>query len=282
MPSYSFVQIQTRVSEEINDSSNANVTLTQVKKAIVSAVEHYERNRRWFAETISRTTLTVANAPAVAVPTDMVFLDRIQLAATTTFTGTTSNGTSTLTSCSNTAFPVGSPIIGTGIPNNTFIKSVDSATQITMGDIFGAAVNATASASITVRVANQPRRTLQPISYEKYSGYQNTVISTGEPTQYCYYQDRVFLYTIPNQVYLLTFWYDARLTTLSADADNNGWTNYAEPVIRNRAKWDIFSNLLRNIKLAQLAKAQELDALAELDAEGERRNTVGKTRARYL
>ncbi len=47
MPSYTFLQIQTRVSEEINDATNANVSLTQVKKAIVSAIEHYERQRTW-------------------------------------------------------------------------------------------------------------------------------------------------------------------------------------------------------------------------------------------
>ena len=282
MPNYTFLQLQTRISDEINDSSNQSVTLAQVKKAIVSAIEYYERRRAWFGETISRTTLTVANAPAVAVPTDMLFLDRIQLAATTTFTATTSSGTSTLTGCSNTAWTPGTPIIGTGIPNNTFVKSVDSSTQITMGDIYGAAVNATASGTGSVRIANQPRRTLRQIDYRTLSGYQNTVISTGEPTQFCYHEDKFFLYTIPSQIYLLTIWYVKSLTTLSADSDNNGWTNFAEPLIRARAKWDLFNNLMRMPKLANTSKQEEMDAMLELETQMEQRNTTGRLRGKYL
>lgn len=282
MPSYTFLQIQTRVSEEINDATNANVSLTQVKKAIVSAIEHYERQRTWFNETIERNYATVIGAHAVTVPTDLVFLDRVQLAAVTTIMATTTSGSSALTACSSTAFTAGMPISGTGIPNNSIIKSIDSSTQMTIGDTQGTAVNATASATVTVTVVNQPRRALKEISWDEYSSLLNTVQSNGEPTNYCYHQDKIWLYRPPNAVFNLTLWYVKRLTTLSADGDNNGWTNYAEPVIRNRAKWDIYENLMRNPKLADRAKAQEMDAFAELELEREQRNTTRRLKPKYL
>lgn len=282
MPAYTFLQIQTRVSDEVNDSSNGSVSLAQVKKAIVSAVEHYERQRTWYGETFTRNTVTVAGFPAVAAPTDLVFMDKMQLASTTTITGTTSIGAATITGCSSTAFSVGQFITGTGIPANTLIKSIDSSTQITMGDVFGASVTATANGSITIRVASPTIYTVQPISYNQYLEYQGAAVSPGQPGQYCYHQDRFFLYPVPTQVYSLRLIYVARLTTLSADADTNGWTNFAEPVIRNRAKWDIFANLLYMPKLAASCKAQEMDAFEELDTEMEQRNTTGRLRPKYL
>lgn len=283
MGSYTFQAIQTRVSDEIMDSSNASVSLTQVKQAIVSAVEYYERERTWFNETVTRSLVTVANFPAVAVPTDMVFIDKLQYAATSTFTATTLSGTATLTSITDTStLVVGQFITGTGIPASTLIKSIDSATQITMGDVFGASVNATASASITVRLAAVARYKAEQIPYSDYTAFSATATSGGWPSQFAYYQDRLWLYPAPNAVFALFLTYIQRLTTLSGNSDNNGWTNYAEPLIRSRAKWDIFNNLLHIPDLGKVAKMEEMDTLSMLDAEREQRNTTGYVRASYL
>jgi hypothetical protein len=92
----------------------------------------------------------------------------------------------------------------------------------------------------------------------------------------------LWLWPKPDAVYSLRLSYVQRLTTLSADGDNNGWTNYAEPLIRNRAKWDLFNNYLYVPSLAQAAKMQELDALTVLDYEHVQRNTTGKVKSRYL
>jgi len=282
MPNYTYVNLQTRVADEINDSSAGSVSTAQVKKAIISAIEYYEGQRNWFGEAITRSGVTVAGFPAVAMPSDAVFLDKMQLSAVTSITATTNTNT-LLTACSNTVFSVGQFLIGTGIPDSTLIKSIDSSSQITMGDVTGASVNATSSTvGATIRVVQAPRYDIEPISYQQYSGYQGQTGSTGQPSQYCYYQDRLYLYPTPGSVYALMFWYIKRLPALSADGDTNGWTNFAEPVIRNRAKWDIFLNLLRNMKLAQAAKAQETDAMDALETEHVQRNTTGRLRARYL
>lgn len=283
MGSYTYVNLQTRVSAEINDASNANVTLAQVKRAIISAVEHYERERSWFAEMVSTALVTVANFPAIAPPSELLYIDKLQSSTTTTFTGTTASGASTITGASSTSgLTAGQVITGSGIPASTYVKSVDSSTQITMGDIYGAAVNATASAAITVTAYSANRMPLSEISYDQWATQSYGASGGSQPVQFAYYQDRILLYPTPNAVYGLILSYVRRLTTLSADADNNGWTNFAEPVIRSRAKWDIFNSLLYLPELAKTCKQEEIESLIMLDEDRTQRNTTGKTRAIYL
>ena len=283
MGSYTFANLQTRISAEISDASNTNVSVAKVKSAIVSAIEFYERERVWFDEHVSVDTVTVASFPGVAVPTDMVYIDKVQCASVTTFTGTTSSGAATITSMSSqTGLAVGQVIKGTGIPASTYIKSIDSATQITMGDIFGASVNATASAAVTITAFTGNPFPLDEISYDEWSDYSYGATGTSQPVMYTYYQDRLLLYPTPNAVYGLTIGYVKRITTLSADGDNNGWTNFAEPLIRSRAKWDIFEHILYMPGLAKPCKLEELETFQKFEQENIMRMTVGRTRAVYL
>ena len=281
MPSYTFVNLQTRVSAEINDVANQSASLAQVKTAIVSAIEHYERERKWFNETITRSVVTVSGAPAVAVPTDLVFLDKVQIVATGTVTGD-GGGTFTITNIADTsALQAGMFVTHALIPASTMIRAVTAST-FTMMDVYGASVSASTSTGLVIRYSSgTTTRELTQVPYDEFAGreWQTT---GGEPSEYAYYQDRLWLWPKPNAIYSLRLSYVARLATLSADGDNNGWTNYAEPVIRNRAKWDLLNNYLFIPKLAQAAKMQELDALSVLDYEHAQRNTTGKLRSRYL
>ena len=280
MAAYTFLNLQTRVSAEINDASNADVSLAQVKAAIVSAVEHYERERKWFNETISRSVVTVAGAPAVAAPADLVFLERVQCSTTGTVTGD-ANGSATISNVSDVSvLQAGMFVTQTLIPASTMIRSV-GASSFTMMDVYGASVTASTTTTATIRYANKTTRNLREVSYDEFAG-REWQISEGEPSNYAYHQDRIWLWPKPNGVYSLTLWYVQRLTTLSADGDSNGWTNYAEPVIRNRAKWDVFLNYLRMPKLAQVAKLQEMDALEEMNLEHVQRNSMGRLKPRYL
>ena len=280
MPSYTYLNLRTRISEEINDATNADVSVGVVNKAIISAIEHHERQRKWFNETITRSVVTVSGAPAVASPTDLVYLERVDCATTGTVTGD-SHGTGTIDGIADTsALSAGMFVTQSLIPASTMIRSVAS-TSFTMMDVYGATVTASTSTGLTIRYASKNYRTLRRVSYDEYAG-REWASSSGEPVDYAYHQDRIWLWPTPNTVYSLRLSYIARLTTLSADGDNNGWTNYAEPVIRNRAKWDIFANYLRMPKLAELSKAQEVDALQALEVENEQRNMTGKLKARFL
>lgn len=282
MGSYTYANLQTRVSAEIADSANSSVTLAQVKQAIISAIEHYERERTWFNEHVSTALVTVANFPAVAVPSDLLFIDTLQSCTTGTITGTTTTSASTITGCSATSsLSAGMPITGTGIPAASYIKSVDSSTQITMCDIYGTVALATATGSITLTYYSLNRMPVAPITYSQWAGTYYGATGASWPSQYAYYQDRILLGPAPNTVYGLVMSYVRRLTTLSADSDNNGWTNFCEPLIRSRAKWLLFNNLLYLPKMAQISKQEELDTLLMLDEEREQRLT-GKTTACYL
>ena len=210
MGSYTYLNLQTRVSDEINDSSNGSVSLAQVKKAIISAIEHYERERTWFNETITTNLTTSDQFSFINAPTDIVFIDKLQI----------TSGTA--------------------------------------------------------------KYTIERIPYEEWAIRAGTSTSTGQPTQYAYYQDRFWFFPAPNSAYTLTLSYVKRLTTLSADSDNNGWTNFAEPLIRFRAEWDIFAHLLFFMDLAAQAKAAEMDELMAFDTERMQRNTTGRVRAVYL
>ena len=286
MGSYTYVNLQTRISSEIQDSSNTGVTLAQVKNAIISAIEFYERERTWFNETVSRSLVTVANAPVVAVPSDIVLIDKLQIATTSTFTADTSNGTATLLNSTTTLPSVGQFITGTGIPASTMVKSVTGSAPtatVTMMDQYGATANATATnTGITVRTMGQSKYTLDENPYDELAIKMATSTTSGQPSQYAYYQDRLFLFPTPGSIYALTLSYVQRLTTLSADGDNNGWTNYAEPLIRSRAKWDIFEHLLFFPELASACREEEVETLMALDVERYQRNATGRTRAVYL
>jgi hypothetical protein len=277
---YTFLQLQTRVSAEINDVGNENVSIAQVKAAIVSAVEHYERQRQWFNETISRSVVTVQGAPAVAVPSDLVFLDRVQCATTGTVTGD-ANGSATISNVSDVSvLQAGMFVTQALIPASTMIRSV-GASSFTMMDVYGASVTASTTTTATIRYASKTTRNLREVPYDEFAG-REWQISEGEPTNYSYHQDRIWLWPKPNAVYSLILWYVQRLTTLSADGDNNGWTNYAEPVIRSRAKWDIFNNYLYMPKQAMISKQQEIDAMTALETEMVQRNTTGRLKPKFL
>lgn len=97
---------------------------------------------------------------------------------------------------------------------------------------------------------------------------------TYTPETYAYFNQQIRLFPIPNDVYTVTMAYVYRLTALSADADENAWTDDAEELIRQRAKRLIATDVLRDIDMAQAASALELEALNALKKETRLRRSV--------
>ena len=173
MPSYTFGVIKTRIADELNRSD----LTSQISLAVISAVEHYERERWWFEETIDASVSTTAaqNYVTNAVITTMAKIDKV---------------------------------------------------QITIGSA---------------------KYELKKISYDEWAD-QATSTTSGQPSEYAYYQDRLYLYPTPGSTYTLTISGVQRLTTLSAAGDSNGFTNYCEELIRQRAKADIRCNVVLDEK----------------------------------
>jgi len=71
-----YVDLQNRIADEL--LTGATVTTAQIKLEILSAIQHYERERFWFNE--AQTTLsTAASANSVAVPSDLLEIDTIDV-----------------------------------------------------------------------------------------------------------------------------------------------------------------------------------------------------------
>lgn len=215
--SYTYGQIQTRIADELHRSD----LTSQIQKAIISAVEHYERERFWFNESISTSLSTTASQNYVAAPSDLVEVDKL---------------------------------------------------QITVGS---------------------SKYNLFRIGYEEWATEASTTTTTGQPTEYTYYEDRFYLFPTPGSIYTLTLSYIKRLTALSVSGDSNGWTNYAEEMIRQRAEADLRINQLRNAQAVQEAammamrgdqflSAAEKIAYLRISSERDSRVSVGRVRARFL
>jgi hypothetical protein len=135
--------------------------------------------------------------------------------------------------------------------------------------------------------------TLSPMNYSDFLVATATSTTSGQPTQYSYYQDVFYLFPTPGSAYTLTLNYIKRLTTLAASGDNNGWTNYAEELLRQRAKADIRCNILKDraalseasffaAKGEPYLSALEKQAFVRLQGENDDKVTVGKVKAYYL
>jgi len=208
---YTFLELQDRISDEINDGSNVSVSLTMVKQAIVSAIEHYERQQMWFNERINLNLVCTSGSPVIVPPADILMIRKLQY-----------------------------------------------------------------DQSSTQRLA------LDQIDYQDWADMSYTASTTGQPTSFAYYNDQILLYPTPNAAYSMVLSYIARLPKLIANTDRNGWTDTCEALIRNRAKWDIFDNLLYMPDHAKRAKQHEFDALSMIEMERAQRGTTGRTKAYYL
>lgn len=115
---------------------------------------------------------------------------------------------------------------------------------------------------------------VKPMDFGKIDEWQTGAVK-ALPRYFAYYKQNIRLYPIPDAVYTITMAYVDKLTALSADGDSNAWTTDAEELIRSRASWKLFTNIVRNQERAAIAKAQEIEALASLKRETRMRRSNG-------
>lgn len=105
--------------------------------------------------------------------------------------------------------------------------------------------------------------------------------SYGQPEDWAYRAQTIWFYPIPDAAYTITAYHIPTLTALSADSDENAWTNDAEELIRSRAKIDLIRNVIRGTDMVEeltLLKDQERDALNALITETASREATGFSR----
>lgn len=101
------------------------------------------------------------------------------------------------------------------------------------------------------------------ISYVREQDPSN---NSGQPTDYAFFQQKIYLYPIPDDEYTIKIFYKKDYADLSATSDTNDFTTIpeAEELIENRAEWWLATRLLRDKELAELAKLNEQEALTVL------------------
>lgn len=131
---------------------------------------------------------------------------------------------------------------------------------------------------ITIGGSNRPLfiRTMDEITTWRANS------STGQPTDFTLYQNRIELFRTPDSTYSMPIKYIKSLTELSADADTNAWLTDGEELIRMHAKKDLYSNKIRDTRAAQDCQALEDSALYRLESLNTRRTTTGRLRSYYL
>lgn len=120
------------------------------------------------------------------------------------------------------------------------------------------------------------------IAYTELEDRQVNSSLTGYPFRYAKYRERLWFYPIPNGSYTVTLSYVKKLDALSSDTDSNSWTNIGEELIRARAKFDLYLNVIRNPEEADLMKALEMSAFESLKSKTSKKIGIGKLRPAFI
>lgn len=112
---------------------------------------------------------------------------------------------------------------------------------------------------------------------DKYINALSTgAADTGEPCFYSYYAKKLRLWPVPTTVYSVLVSGLFQAATLSSTSDSNAWMIEGERLIRSRAKWDIYTNLLKDEQSAGEAQTEEGAAYIALDRSDTRRTVTGR------
>ncbi len=129
---------------------------------------------------------------------------------------------------------------------------------------------------ITLSSTNKPE--LLPRSYP-WIQKNNIGSAQGVPSDYAWYQNKIYLYLIPNAVNTVTLSYRKTYAVLSADPDTNNYTTYAQDLIEARAQWWLYDRVLFDDARAATMKKHEEDAYRVLMNRDEALTSNGEVEA---
>lgn len=108
--------------------------------------------------------------------------------------------------------------------------------------------------------------------------YDSATSNRSRPSLYSYLAGQIRFYPIPDAVYSVRVAGVTRLAVPSTDGASNAWTTDAEELIRSRAKYLLYRDVIRGPggkEEAAVAKAAETEALRRLEAETHARTATG-------
>lgn len=75
---------------------------------------------------------------------------------------------------------------------------------------------------------------------------------SGQPTDFAYQGNKILIYPIPSSVWQIFIGGHVQIAApATLDEDDNPWMNWAEPLIRCHAKYEIATHITRNAEMAQ-------------------------------
>jgi hypothetical protein len=123
---------------------------------------------------------------------------------------------------------------------------------------------------------------LLPRSYEEIEALTSgsTAVDSGQPTFYAYFGQQISLFPIPDSSsYVFRVIGSKKLTELAAAGDTNAWTNDAEPMVRARAKWHLYTHVIKDAAQANIQNDTFLQNYTALRALTTDRGTRGRLKA---
>ena len=110
----------------------------------------------------------------------------------------------------------------------------------------------------------------------------DAVVGRGIPFDWCYEDNQIRLYPIPQQAYVLTLYYKSKLTPITVDTTDNAWTSAGERLIRAHAKMDIYQNTIHQDNKARTQEGIAQKAYMGLQGIRGRRAISGTVLGHYL
>jgi hypothetical protein len=98
---------------------------------------------------------------------------------------------------------------------------------------------------------------------------------TSSPSEYAFYKKSIYLYPTPNDAWTVTVSYQKKYAELTLDADTNDFLTDAEDLIESRARWWLYSRIIKDMEQAQIARAEEVDALSALRTKTNKLTSTG-------
>jgi hypothetical protein len=99
---------------------------------------------------------------------------------------------------------------------------------------------------------------------------------TSTPSEYAFYKQNIYLYPTPNDAWTVTVSYQKKYAELALAADTNDFTTDAEDLIEARARWWLYSRVIKDMEQAQIAKAEEIEALTALRIKTNKLTSTGQ------
>ena len=110
----------------------------------------------------------------------------------------------------------------------------------------------------------------------------DAVVGRGIPFDWCYEDNQIRLYPIPQEAYTLTLYYKSKLTPITDDSIDNAWTSDGERLIRAHAKMDLYQNTIHQIDKARTQEGIAQKAYMGLQGIRGRRAISGTVLGHYL